>query len=179
VERELEFKLLGLNFNYYEKLLQNKGATLIAHEFQTNTVIDSTIFPLIDTDCYLRIREIKNLLDNSKKKELTFKKKVNNEYARENLEYTIEFDNKKNLIKILENLKLDKYIVGTKERTSYRYKNLRIDFDKWDKDTYPFPYIEVEASTNEELYELLDELNISKEHISLKSITQLQNELRR
>ncbi|QQK07705.1 class IV adenylate cyclase [Miniphocaeibacter halophilus] len=179
MERELEFKLLGLDFNYYEELLKEKGATLIAHEFQTNTVIDSTNFPLIDEDCYLRIRETKNLLNNLSKNELTFKKKIRNQYARENLEYTIEFDNKENLIEILKNLKLDKYIVGTKERTSYKYKNLRIDFDIWDKDTYPYPYIEIEANTNEELYELLNELNIDKKHISLKSITQLQEELRR
>ena len=178
MERELEFKLLGLDFEKYKKLIEEKGGVLIAHEFQTNTVIDSNEFELIDDNCYLRIREVEDILNNSKKKELTFKKKINNELARENLEYTIEFNNRENLINIFKNLKLDKFITGTKERYSYKYKNLRLDFDIWDKNTYPYPYIEVEALNEKDMYEFLKDFGIDKKHISLKSITELQNDLK-
>ncbi len=178
MERELEFKLLGLDFKKYRKLVEDKGGVLIAHEFQKNTVINSEKLNLIDDNCYLRIREVEDILNKTDKKELTFKKKVKNELVRENLEYTIEFDNKENLINILENLKLDKFITGTKERYSYRYKNLRLDFDIWDKDTYPYPYIEVEALNEKDMYEFLKDFEIDKKHISLKSITELQNDLK-
>lgn len=68
MERELEFKLLGLDFEKYKKLIEEKGGVLIAHEFQTNTVIDSNEFELIDDNCYLRIREVEDILNNSKKR---------------------------------------------------------------------------------------------------------------
>lgn len=98
--------------------------------------------------------------------------------ARENLEYTIEFNNRENLINIFKNLKLDKFITGTKERYSYKYNNLRLDFDIWDKNTYPYPYIEVEALNEKDMYEFLKDFGIDKKHISLKSITELQNDLK-
>ncbi|WP_164995808.1 class IV adenylate cyclase [Miniphocaeibacter massiliensis] len=178
MERELEFKLLGLDLDYYKNLLEEKGAKLIAHEKQINTVVSSESFPLIDEDCYLRIREVKDLLNSDNKIEFTFKKKVKNELVRENYEYTTEVSSKEGLINILRNLKFNKYITGTKERASYNYKNLRLDFDTWDKDTYPYPYIEIESSNEKDIYDFLKEFNISKNHISLKSITDLKNELK-
>ncbi len=178
MERELEFKLLDLNLEKLKEKIIIKGAELIAHEKQINTVIDSSKFPLIEKDSYLRIREIKDLYNNSETTEFTFKRKVKNKKARENYEYTTEVSSKENLIKILENLQLDKQLVGTKERCSYKYKNLRLDFDYWDKKTYPYPYIEVEALNEEELYGFLEEFEINKSHISLKSITDLQNGLK-
>lgn len=178
MEKELEFKLLGLDFKKYKAIVEKKGAELIAHELQKNTVIDSSVFPLIDKNCYLRIREVKDLINNENDIEFTFKKKIENKLARENLEYTTNISNSENLIEILKNLKFDKYIVGFKERWSYKYRDLRLDFDKWDEDTYPYPYIEIEAKNEEDLYEFLKEFNIDKEHISLKSIKDLQIDLK-
>ena len=178
MNRELEFKLLDLDLDYYKSLILSKGAKLIAHEIQTNTIIDSSLFPLIEKNSYLRIREVKDLLNNVEKKELTFKKKIDNNLVRENLEYTIEFDNLDNLLKILENLKLNKFITGKKERYSYKYKDVRLDFDTWDKNTYPYPYIEIEGKNEEVIFDLLEEIGIDKKHISLKSIAELQDDLK-
>lgn len=178
MERELEFKILGLDFELLRSLVVEKGGVLISHEQQKNTVVDSKEFPLIDDDCYLRIREIKDILNNSENIEFTFKKKIKNEVARENLEYTTNIDNVDNLIEILKNLKFNEYIIGYKERYSYEFKNLRLDFDRWDKETYPYPYLEIEAEKEEDLYEFLKEFNIDKKHVSLKSITDLKDDLK-
>ena len=52
---------------------------------------------------------------------------------------------------ILKDLKYEIIEEGYKERKSYKYNNIRFDLDKWDKDTYPFPYMEIEVEKEDDL----------------------------
>ena len=51
------------------------------------------------------------------------------------------------------------------------------DIDLWDKAVYPYPYLEIEGPSQEDLDKILARLNIPKENITTKSIGELINDL--
>lgn len=179
MEREIEVKLLGLDVKKIEKKLISLGAKLIAKEEQKNIRIDSKSNPIDEKKGYLRIRSTKDLLENKLNTYFTFKEQISNEGVRENLEHTISIDSKEELINILKCLGYDIYDTGYKYRVSYIYKEARFDFDFWDENTYPYPFIEIEASSEERLYSLIDELEIDRSAVSTLSISQLKNSLQK
>lgn len=61
----------------------------------------------------------------------------------------------------------------------YSLNSLVIDIDTWDEDTYPKPYVEIEAPSMEEIYSLVDELKIDREHVSTMSIDELRKSLKK
>lgn len=178
MNKELEVKLLKVDIVEVEEKLKSKNAKLIKKELQVNTIIDSYDRPIKNiTDGYLRIRESKDLVENTMTTTLTFKEKVENKDLRENIEHNVDIQDRDTMIEILKVLGFDNIKIGYKERTSYSFNDARIDIDIWDKETYPHPYIEIEVENNEKLYEIIEELEISDENISTKSILELRKEL--
>ena len=179
MEKELEVKVLGIDIGKIEeKIIQLKGQ-LIADEVQVNTLIDSKARPIKESlDAYLRIRETEDLLSGKSKVVLTLKKNIENEKLRENIELNSEIEDKETVLEILKSLGFDNVKVGHKERKSYRLHGARIDLDRWDKETYPFPYIEIEVESPSHLDEILALLEIGGENISKKSIVELQKDLK-
>lgn len=176
--KELEVKVLNVDINEIENKLKKLNATLIKKELQVNTLIDSHNRPIKTiADGYLRVRESKDLVSNRKTTTLTFKKNVDNKNLRENIEYNVEVKDRDSIVELLKVLGYDNIKLGYKERTSYSLNGARIDIDIWDKDTYPYPYIEIEVETQEKLYEIINQLGISREKISTKSILELRKEL--
>ena len=152
---ELEVKILNEDLNVLkDSKIQNKGLG------------------------YLRIRETKNLLNDEETTTLTFKKDLKGKTLKENLEINLDINNKENMIKIFEELGYFVVAVGFKDRTSYEYENIRFDLDIWDKETYPYPYMEIEVSSEEDLQKAISLLEIDKKNISKKSITELQKDLK-
>lgn len=180
MERELEVKVLGIDLDAMEKKIISLGGKLIAKEKQINTLIDSNDTPIKGyLDAYLRIRETKDLLNNEENIVFTLKKSIDNDNGlRDNIELTTEIKDKEMILEILKNLGFDKIEVGFKERKSYELMDARLDFDQWDKETYPFPYMEVEVNDMKHLNEITKILEIPQENISTKSIVQLRKELK-
>ncbi|MEJ8751033.1 class IV adenylate cyclase [Lagierella sp. ICN-221743] len=176
MEKELEVKLINIDLEEFKNSLLKKGASLTHHEKQENILISSKTANIICDRDYMRIRLVKDLLNNKSYNYLTYKKMVEDSEFKRAEEYTIEFDNLSNLKKILEFIKLDDFESTFKERFSYSYKNIRIDFDYWDRNSFPFDYAEIEANSEEELNKFLDEFSISRENISSKSIKELREE---
>lgn len=175
--KELEVKVLNVDINQIQNKLKDLNAVLIKKELQVNTLIDSYEKPIKTiTDGYLRIRESKDLVHNTNKTTLTFKKNVENRDLRENIEYNVGIENRDDMVELLKALGYNNIKIGYKERTSYNLNDARIDIDIWDKDTYPHPYIEIEVKTQEKLYEIINMLGISRENISTKSILELRRE---
>lgn len=177
--RELEVKILNIDLNQMEEKIKKLGGKLIAKEVQVNTLIDSKDkYIEKNLDSYLRIRETRSILEDSIKYTLTMKKNVEREAIRENIETNIDISDREAMIKLLENLGYFVYQEGYKERTSYMLEGARLDLDTWDKDTYPYPYMEIEVKNEEDLEHMINKLSISKENISTKSILELRNELK-
>lgn len=73
----------------------------------------------------------------------------------------------------------DIYHKGFKHRKKYSYKKFIIDIDTWDKDTYPKPYVEIEAPSMEDIYHLVDILEIPRDKVSTMSIDELRKSLKK
>lgn len=177
MEKEFEVKILNVDIDKIQKKLEKLGAVFLKKENQENFHITSSNFKFIESGSYLRVRSLVD--DNGKilKSEFTFKENIENEKLRENNEYNLPIDDRETLFKILKKIGYDNIELGTKTRLSYTFKNAIIDLDTWDKKTYPYPYMEIEVKNYEDLYEVLDILEIDRKNISLKSLKQLQEEM--
>ncbi len=176
---EKEVKVLNVDLKEMEKKLLNIGAKLISDEKQINIIFDSKNKHIEkNLDGYLRIRETKD--NETKKITMTYKKSLGVEKTRSNLEINVtlnSLDEKNNMIKILSELGYHISSIGYKDRKSYLYRDLRFDLDKWDKKTYPHPYMEIEFDKEEDLENIVDVLKLDKKNITTESILQLQKKL--
>lgn len=176
--RELEVKILNMDLNELESRIQALGATLTSKEVQVNTLIDSKDnFIQNQLDSYMRIRETKSLLTDKVNFTLTMKRNIERDGIRENIEINTDIDDKASMLEILKALGYEVFKEGYKERTSYALGNVRFDLDKWDKLTYPYPYMEIEVNVEDELEDMIKLLDIPRENISTKSIVELADEL--
>ena len=179
MEKELEVKILNMDFNNLEKKIVELGGELIGEENQINTIIDSRMNPIKSySNSYLRIRETEDIKNHTSEIELTLKKNISTKSLRDNIEYTTGIENKDSMLEILKELGFDFNEIGYKKRKSYRLNGARFDFDTWDKETYPFPYMEIEVDSLKQLNEITSLLGIPQENISYKSIVELKNELK-
>lgn len=178
MEKELEVKILDVDFDSLQARIIELGGNLIAQEEQINIIIDSSQNPIGEKiKGYMRIRITKDLLNGSKTNILTLKEKTSRDGIRENKEYNLAIGEVKTALEIFDKLGYDEIKIGYKDRKSYSLASSRIDFDVWDKKTYPYPYVEIEVSKEEDLKNLLKELRIDREKVSLKSIKELRQEL--
>ncbi len=176
--KEIEVKVLDVDLEDMEKRLIDIGAELISKEYQINTLFDTEDKYIEDNlNSYLRIRETRDLLNEEVRINLTLKKNIGKEGARENIEISSQVKNKESMIAILKQLGYKIINEGYKDRISYMYENIRFDLDRWDESTYPYPYMEIEVEKKEDLDKAIKLLNIHKNQISLKSIMELKEEL--
>ncbi|NLV76196.1 MAG: class IV adenylate cyclase [Tissierellia bacterium] len=176
--KEIEVKVLNICLDEMEKKLVELGAKLIAKEYQINTIFDSKDnYIEKDLNSYLRIRETKDLLTDEVHINLTLKRNIGRKSVRQNIETTTEISDKQAMISILEGLRYEIIGEGTKYRTSYVYQDIRFDLDRWDEDTYPYPYMEIEVKKEEDLEKAIKLLDINRANISTKSIVELQKNL--
>ena len=175
--KELEVKILNIDLEEMENKLKELGAELIAKESQVNTLIDSDENYIENKlNSYLRIRESKSTLKGTSKFTLTMKESIDREGIRENLETNIDISDREEMIYLLDKLGYQVKDIGKKERTSYLLKGVRFDLDRWDKKTYPDPYMEIEVNNEDELENMIQILEIDKKNISIKSILELRKE---
>ncbi len=172
--KEVEVKLIGLDEQELIDKIIKKGGVYESCEDQINIRINSTSHPIPDPS-YLRLRQIK-VEGKETVNEFTFKTRVESDQARVNREYTCIVNDPGELLKILSLMGYDRQEKGRKIRKRYLYKGFRIEFDHWDKDSFPFPYIEVEGESPQALTEFLEEFSIPQEAVSTKSIAELKNE---
>ena len=175
--KELEVKVLNIDKREIEDKLRAVGAELFSKEYQINTIYDDdTRFIKNKLNGYLRIRETKNLITNESKSIFTLKRNTANEKLRENIETETIIKDDKALALILQHINLKPKHRGTKERISYKYENIRFDIDTWDKDTYPYPYLEIEVNCESDLEKALNLLKLNRDDVTTKSLGQLRME---
>lgn len=178
MEKELECKVFTDDFEGLIDKAISLGAKKISHEFQENILIESNKYDLISKGDYLRIRITRDILNNIQKKYLTYKKRIKDCGIRHYDEYTIEFDNEDNLKNILNFVNLDKQSSSKKERISFEFLGARLDFDRWEKEFYPYPYLEIEVKNENQLNDIVKKLGIDKQQISMESISELRIKLK-
>lgn len=170
MEREIEVKLLE-DVEKVEEVLKTKGE-FISEEEQENILIDSSTAPIPEEKGYLRIRKTKDIATGEEKIYFTFKERVESKSVRENLEHTVTVDNVEELINILKLMGFDKVERFKKHRTSYSYKGLRFDIDRWQG---WISYVEIEGRSEEEIIDVIKELKLDVNKITTLSIKELKN----
>lgn len=177
MEREIEVKLLDIDVEEFEDKIKKIGGKFVKEENQTNITVNSTGHKIYKKKGYLRIRISES--SDVEKKFFTFKENVSDFKVRDNIEHTTEITSVDDLINILKCLGYDIYHKGFKHRKKYSYKKFIIDIDTWDKDTYPKPYVEIEAPSMEDIYHLVDILEIPRDKVSTMSIDELRKSLKK
>lgn len=178
IDVEMEVKVLNIDIDSMIEKAESMGAKLIAKEKQTNIIFDSEDFPTEEhLGGYLRVRETIDIINNKKTVETTLKSNVKNSKLRKNIEYNYKKDTVEEAIEDLEKKGYKEVSRGYKDRTSYTFLEARLDFDVWDKKTYPNPYMEIEVKDEKVLDEVIDALGINRDNITNKSIKQLRKDL--
>lgn len=175
--KELEVKILNIDKKEIQNKLKEIGAELIKDEYQKNIVIDGKDDFIENTlNGYLRIRSKTNRLNNESKSIVTLKQILSEDKYRENKEIETEIKDSQSMLDIFKILGLDIKYIGYKERISYKYDNILFEIDTWDENTYPEPYMEIEVVTDQDLDRALELLDIDKDSITTKSISELRRE---
>ncbi len=174
-EREIEVKLIHLDEGFESRLLEH-GARFDVEEEQINVRVNSTSHPIPDPS-YLRVRTIR-ISGQADRHELTFKRRVNAHQARVNEEFTVSVEDADALLSLLRQVGYDQQQRGRKQRRRYLWEDFRIEFDRWDTETLPFSYVEVEASSPERLNRFYRTFEIPEQAICTESIAELQQDVR-
>lgn len=171
---ELEVKILGFDLDELEKRVIDNGGEYKGIERQKNIYFNLKDHHLGE-DEQLRIR-ITKYEDESIKREFTFKKNLTNSVLRENIELNTLINDEKDLYETLKFMGYEEIRVGYKTRKTYILDNQRVEFDEWDKETFPYAYSEIEVENEEKLKEILEKLAIDNKYVSTKSIEDLIKE---
>ena len=172
MEREIEVKVLNIDLHAMEEKIIACGGTKISDEKQTTIVINSDLHPISEDLGYLRLRETRK--DGAIERVCTFKEKQANNAVRVYDEHTVAIDAMDDMLTIFKLLGYDCISRGEKHRISYRLKSCRLDLDRWDENTYPDPYMEIEGENREAIEEVIRALSIDPKQVSTLSIRELQ-----
>lgn len=176
---EIEVKILNIDVEKIRAKLIELGAVLVKNEIQINYMFDfpgDTLFK--NYKGYCRIREIHSLLDGSKKYILAIKKMKSQGEFKEMVEEETEIINFESAKRILLELGLYNRAIDRKRRESYTLNNVLYEFDEWDKDVYPNPYLEIEANSKESLRKGIELIGYKLEDATSKSLAELRQELK-
>ena len=177
--KEREVKVLGIDLNRMEERLIQAGADLIKDEDQINWVFQADALETTEGELgYLRLRATQSRNTDESNYELTLKMKESAEGLRVYEEHTSQVSDPKAVIEILELLGHPLRHRGEKHRKSYRWQGIDFEMDQWDKNTYPDPYLEIEVQSKEDLERALNLLEIPRDLVSTKSISDLRKEWR-
>lgn len=172
MEREIEVKVLHVDLDAMEAKLVDLGGEKIGEEQQTNYLIDSAAHPIPAGRGYLRIRCIEK--NGCETIQCTFKEKKSDEGVRAYDEHTVIIDDAREMRAIFALLGYDLVEEAKKHRISYVFGQCRIDLDRWDPESFPEPYMEIEGPSRAVIEKAIAALSIREEQVSTKSIAELK-----
>lgn len=174
--KELETKIVDIDLDNLRKRLKELNFENVKKENQINNIFDFEDGRLLKEKGYARIRTVDDLINNKTVYFITTKKMLSQDTFKvmEENETIIEDGSiGENIFKSL-GLHLVKSI--KKYRESYKYKNTLIEIDINDPSFCPFPYMEIETSSEEELKEVLTLLGYSLKDTTSKTIYEILKE---
>ena len=160
---EYEVRILEIDVPSIKKKLEEVGATLEWDRLQRRYVYD--FIPKVDNK-WIRLRT------NGIKTTLTIKNFVTSEIdGTQELEVIVDdFDNTH---KILEELGYEHRAYQENRRIQYKLNDVEIDIDSWPM----IPtYLEIEGSSEEEVYKIVELLGFSKSDITTRDVEGIYND---
>lgn len=170
---EIEVKIIDINIDIIKQKLESIQAVKVKMENQINNIFDFPDERLLSQKGYARIRVVEDLLNNKTVNYMTTKKMISQEKYKVMEEKEVLISDGKTGEDIFISLGLVLKGSIKKYRESYKYKNTLIEIDINDKSFCPFPYIEIESPTGEELEEVVNLLGYTIQDTTSKTIYEI------
>ena len=173
---EIEVRILNVDVEKTKEILTKNGAVLVKKENQINNLYDFEDDRLLKENGYVRLRIVADLLNNKHLFYMTMKKIIPHNTYKVSDEQEIKIDDPAMGDLFLKSLGLCLKQSIQKYRESYSIKNTLVEIDINDKNFYPLPYIEIEASSDEEIEEVVKMLGYTMEDTTQKTIFDIVKE---
>ena len=162
---EYECRLLEVDKEKFEKLLIENGAVKKGNYFQKRYTYD---FNPKKENKWIRLRT------NGKINTLTIKEITNNKAIDGTNELEIEVSDFEKTNEILKHLGYIYRNYQENKRTTYTLDGVEIDIDSWPM----IPtYVEIEGKNKEDVYNIIDKLNLPKKDITSLDVTGIYNNI--
>lgn len=173
---ELETRIIKVDVAKIRNTLIALGAVKVKEENQVNDIYDFEDGSLLSEKGYARIRSIDDLLNNQKLYYMATKKLISQGSFKEMEENELQITDKDTAEGLFLSLGLVLKQSIKKYRESYNIDNSLVEIDINDSNFCPFPYIEIETDSEENLKKVVEMLGYSLSDTTSKTIYQLIEE---
>lgn len=170
---EIETRIIDIDIEDIRKKLLSIKAVKVKQEHQINNIYDFSDRRLLNEKGYARIRIVEDELNNKNLCYMTVKKLISQEKYKVMDENEVLINDAVEGENIFKALGLHLVESIKKYRESYKYKDTLVEIDVNDKSFCPFPYIEIETNSEEQLEEVVNLLGYSLEDTTSKTIYEL------
>jgi len=174
--QELETRIVDIDVENIRNLLLSNGAQKVKVEDQINDIYDFEDGRLLAKKGYARIRTVNDMLNNKVVYFMTTKKMLSQDRFKVMEENEVIIDNKKMGEGIFKSLGLILKESNKKYRESYKLSDCLIEIDINDKSFCPFPYLEIETTSEEKLENIVKLLGYTLEDTTSQTIYDILSE---
>jgi adenylate cyclase class 2 len=174
--QELETRIVDIDVDNIRTTLLSNGAKKVKSEDQVNDIYDYEDGRLLSQKGYARIRTVKDLLNNKVVYYMTTKKMLSQERFKVMEENETIIDNKEAGEGIFKSLGLVLKESNKKYRESYKLNDCLIEIDINDKSFCPFPYLEIETTSEENLEKIVKLLGYTLDDTTSQTIYDILSE---
>ena len=171
--QELETRIIDIDVDNIRRILLENNAEKVKIEDQINDIYDFEDGRLLSEKGYARIRTVNDRINNKTIVFMTTKKMISQERFKVMEENETIIDDKIMGEGIFKSLGLIKKESIKKYRESYKLFNSLIEIDINDKSFCPFPYLEIETTSEEKLEETLKLIGYTLADTTSKTIYEI------
>lgn len=174
--QELETRIVDIDVENIRNILLSNGAQKVKVEDQINDIYDFEDGRLLEKKGYARIRTVNDMLNNKIVYFMTTKKMLSQGRFKVMEENEVIIDNKIMGEGIFKSLGLVLKESNKKYRESYKLNDCLIEIDINDKSFCPFPYLEIETTSEEKLEIVVKLLGYTLEDTTSQTIYDILSE---
>jgi adenylate cyclase, class 2 len=171
----MEARIIDIDVDTMRFKLLKIGAEKVKMENQINRIYDFEDRRLLSIKGYARIRTVNDLMNEATRHYMTTKRLLSQDKFKVMSEHEILISDSLEGEQIFKDLGLSLVETIDKYRESYKFKDCLIEIDINDKSFCPFPYIEIEAGSEESLEEVVALLGYSMKDVTSKTIYEILN----
>jgi len=168
--QELETRIIDIDVENIRSILLSNGAKKVKMEDQINDIYDFEDGRLLAKKGYARIRTVNDELNNKIVYFMTTKKMLSQERFKVMEENETIIEDKQMGEGIFKSLGLILKESNKKYRESYKLYDCLIEIDINDKSFCPFPYLEIETTSEEKLEKVVTILGYTLEDTTSQTI---------
>lgn len=170
---EIEVKIVDIDKDAIIKKLEAMGCQRVKDEAQVNTIYDFPDRRLLAQKGYARVREITRRDTGEKENYMTVKLMLSQDKYKIMDESETAIEDPEAAHSIFKALGLTVRKLLIKDRISYRYQDSLIEIDDVDHEEYPFPLLEIETQSEDQLKAIVDLLGYTMADTSSQTMSEI------